>query len=360
MAYSSELDIVRAGGLSDVRTVVRNHGGDFDQYMRAFGIDPEDLKVADKFVQYSALVLAMEAMAHDLRLPDFGLRVSALQNPESYGPLWLLMKSAPTVRDGIDLGIRHVGFYIPAQGFRQFASEDSDLECIEMFHRVPHLPDLPQAVENAVSQLCRFVLELSDQATSPAEIHFRHQPVSSEERYHKHFGLVPQFGSDFDGIALTPSGFRRRIADQSPLLNMFVGRFIASVTPDKQTTVSEQVSVLLESLVRTKMAELATVAALIGKHPRTLQRRLSAEGRSFEDLRDAALKAYAEQLLAQDNISLSQVAHMLGYSEQSVLTRACQRWYGTTPLHTRQKLRSRIEERCYNFVEGNFPRGSCC
>ena len=90
------------------------------------------------------------------------------------------------------------------------------------------------------------------------------------------------------------------------------------------------------------MAELSTVAALMGQHPRTLQRRLVAEGAKFEDLRDAARKEFALQLLSQHQLSLVQVGNMLGYAEQPVLTRACQRWFGKTPLRVRRDLRPDI------------------
>lgn len=164
-------------------------------------------------------------MANRLGVPDFGLRMSALQRPDSYGLLWLLMKSAPIVRDGILVGIKHASFYIPAQGFRNFRSADGKLECVEMFHRVPHLPSLPQTAENVTGQLHRIVLELSDHTSRPAQIHFRHRQVGSDEQYLRHFGMMPQFESGFDGIAVTPSGFRRRISDQSPLLELFAERF---------------------------------------------------------------------------------------------------------------------------------------
>ncbi|WP_232816638.1 AraC family transcriptional regulator [Paracoccus zhejiangensis] len=327
---------MRAGSLVDFQTALRDAGGDFDASIRAFGLNPADMEVPDKFVRYSSVVLAIEAAARKLGVADLGLRISALQSPDSFGPLWLLMKSAPTVRDGILLGIKHASFYVPAQGYRHFRSADGKLECIEMFQRVLDLPAMPQTAENAAGQLHRFVLELSDHATRPAEIHFRHPQVGSDDQYRRHFGIVPQFDSDFDGIAVDPAGFRRRIPDQSPLLRQFIERFLSGVTPEEGHTTVHQVSALLHNLVRANMAELATVAALMGQHPRTLQRRLGAEGARFEDLRDAARKELARQLLAQRHLSLAQIGIMLGYADQPVLTRACRRWFGTTPLRLRR------------------------
>ena len=66
-------------------------------------------------------------------------------------------------------------------------------------------------------------------------------------------------------------------------------------------------------------------------HPRTLQRRLREEGTTFEDIKDEARRALAERYLAHPDVPLAQVTAALDYSEQSALTRSCQRWFHTTP-----------------------------
>lgn len=322
--------------MAGFKHLVHELGGDFESLLREFGLRPEDLEEPDRFVSYTAVVMATEAAAKRFGMTDFGLRLSDLQHPESYGPLWLLMKSAPTVRDGVLLGIKHVSFYVPAQLFRSFPSADGKLECIEMLHRVVNLPSVPQTAENVASQLQRFLFELSDHQARPAEVHFRHRKVGSDEQYIRHFGVMPHFESSFDGIAVSLSDYRRRITDQSPLLRLFVDRFITAASPEDAQPTIHRVSALLYNLVRTNMDELATVAAMMGMHPRTLQRRLEAEGARFETLRDDAKKELAQQLLAQHNIRLAQVGDMLGYADQSVLTRACQRWFGKTPLQMRR------------------------
>ena len=64
---------------------------------------------------------------------------------------------------------------------------------------------------------------------------------------------------------------------------------------------------------------------------RTLQRRLSERGYSFQTLVDESRRQLAEQLLQQTDYSLAEVAFMTGFSEQSAFTRAFKRWAGQTP-----------------------------
>lgn len=80
------------------------------------------------------------------------------------------------------------------------------------------------------------------------------------------------------------------------------------------------------------------VASALGLHPRTLQRRLREEHKSFEAIKDSVRRDVALRYLQQPNVSLVQVTEMLGYSETSVLTRSCLRWFALSPRRLRHDL----------------------
>ncbi len=69
--------------------------------------------------------------------------------------------------------------------------------------------------------------------------------------------------------------------------------------------------------------------------PRTLQRRLDERGLKFQKLLDDSRRQLAEDYLDDRSIPLSEVALLLGYSEQSAFTRSFKRWCGTTPRRWR-------------------------
>ncbi len=70
-------------------------------------------------------------------------------------------------------------------------------------------------------------------------------------------------------------------------------------------------------------------------HPRTLQRRLRDEGDSFEAIKDSVRRDVALRYLQQPNVSLVRVTEILGYSETSVLSRSCHRWFCASPRELR-------------------------
>jgi AraC-like DNA-binding protein len=82
---------------------------------------------------------------------------------------------------------------------------------------------------------------------------------------------------------------------------------------------------------------LESVAQSLRLEPRSLQRRLKAEGLSFSGLLDDWRRARALSLITHTRLPLSQVSEAVGYADQSVFTRAFQRWYGASPLAYRYR-----------------------
>ena len=85
---------------------------------------------------------------------------------------------------------------------------------------------------------------------------------------------------------------------------------------------------------------LSAIAAEVGVGPRTLQRRLSAQGYSFQRIVDLARQTLAHRLLRETELCLAEIAFLTGFSEQSCFTRAFKRWAGQTPRSYRLEARS--------------------
>ena len=85
-------------------------------------------------------------------------------------------------------------------------------------------------------------------------------------------------------------------------------------------------------------------ARLLGIHARTLHRRLQAEGRTFEDIRDEVRRTVVAHYLAQSDAALSDITEWLSYSEPTAFSRACRRWFGAAPREVRRSSRSPGED----------------
>jgi len=83
---------------------------------------------------------------------------------------------------------------------------------------------------------------------------------------------------------------------------------------------------------------IETIAEMAGVQVRTLQRRLRAEGLSFKKLVDEARFLETMDLVGDQDVTFTEIAHHLGYTDQAHFTRAFRRWAGVTPSRYRFEL----------------------
>ena len=104
-----------------------------------------------------------------------------------------------------------------------------------------------------------------------------------------------------------------------------------------QHRVDDKVKALLRRNIGKHM-ELEEAAASLGLTPLTLRRRLTEEyGLTFSDLRDAARREAALEMVADPGAKLDAVAAQLGFSEYSTFHRAFRRWTGISPSEFREQ-----------------------
>jgi AraC-like DNA-binding protein len=69
--------------------------------------------------------------------------------------------------------------------------------------------------------------------------------------------------------------------------------------------------------------------------PRTVQRRLSELGTSYQEMVESVRRDMAEQLVLDRTLSITEIAFLLGFEEVSGFRRAYQRWTGLAPSRAR-------------------------
>lgn len=338
-------NLVRAAALERYSSLVQSLGGDPHALLAKAGLDVSSLNDPDRYLPYRNVLQAIEIGAMELGLPDFGLRLSNAKDPSFLGVLWLAIQSARSVRDGILMAGRHMHYHAPGIAVEVREAHGSSHEQVGLRFLLPDLPLLPQATEHAVSHICKVVRILSDGEVGPAEVHFRHAPAGSKRQYLEHLGLVPCFRSTFDGILVESVAWRRQLPRQNDQLQAFVERYLVAAAPRAKASLTDHVLQTLRTQMRLGPVNLVVVARVLRLHPRTLQRRLQEDGQTFEILKDTARRELAGQLLAQADIGLSQVAQLLDFADQSVLTRACQRWFGKPPSVVRRESLARSADR---------------
>jgi AraC-like DNA-binding protein len=101
--------------------------------------------------------------------------------------------------------------------------------------------------------------------------------------------------------------------------------------PSNRGSVRSNVENAIVSLLPHGTARAGEIARRLGVSQRTFARRLSLEGLTFSDVLESLRSDLAESYLNDEDLSISQIAWLLGYREVSALTHAFKRWIGKHP-----------------------------
>lgn len=80
------------------------------------------------------------------------------------------------------------------------------------------------------------------------------------------------------------------------------------------------------------------IAEQLGISEQTLRRRLSAEGISYQQIKDKLRQDLADRLLKRHSLSIAQISRYLGFSEPRAFSRAYKHWSGLNPKEYREQL----------------------
>ena len=199
-------------------------------------------------------------------------------------------------------------------------------------------PPHPQTTELSLGVSLRVLRFLFGSPYAPVSVHLPHEPLTPAADYLAYFGCRPYFAQPTAGFTFRTADLARPL-HRDDLAHQAVVQYLAGLTA-VQPGMTQSVHAMIRQLLPTGTAGLEVVAAALGLHAKALHRRLAVEGTTFAALIDATRKDVAERYLRDTQISLSHLTRELGYAEQSVLSRACLRWFGCGPSSYRKPVRS--------------------
>lgn len=155
-------------------------------------------------------------------------------------------------------------------------------------------------------------------------------------------GCAVRAPAPWSGIELPRDSLRLPLRRREPALRRVLEGHAATLAPPSEgmaATLSARVRGALSARLDRGIPPIRVIARDLSMSTRTLQRRLAAEGLSYDDLGDDVRRAAAERLLADASLSVGEVGYLLGFSEPSAFHRAFRRWHDLTPAAFRARMR---------------------
>lgn len=320
------VNVIRGTALLNFADLVSSLGGDPRALMRAHGVDPGAAGDYERFISYPAVAAVIGAAAEELDCPDFGLRLARRQGIAILGPVAVVIRHSETVADAIEGVSRYLHNCAPADvtGLRRGPGAAVFTFAVTV-RQIAHRDQLVEKGLGVAMEAFRLML---GEDFAPLRVTMQHRRISPAGTYRELFRCPVEFGCDLNSVHLPDRVLAQRIRGRDAAALALAENYLAQVRPDR--ALEDHVRDMTHRLLRVNQATLSAVARAMALHPRVLQRRLAESGTSFEEILDDARRTMAWELSAT-GMQASQIATMLGYSEQSSYTRACRRWYGQSP-----------------------------
>jgi AraC-like DNA-binding protein len=266
--------------------------------------------------------------------PWFGWNLATQQPLGVYGLIEFVLRSAPTLGDGIAALCRY-GSLI--NGLFGFESEQRG-DAISVGFSIPGEP------HGAGSQLNEYTLHYllrlvrTFEAVSPAtSLEFAHDRGRDAARFERQAGVAARFGAPACRLWLGAEMLARRSPLSDANLHQFLtGQLLAAFAAKRGDDIVRAVHDVLAARLGRSSLDVTHVARALGSTTRTLQRRLHAAGTSYRDVVDLVRYERARELVLVDSLSIAEIAERVGYDDPAVFARAFRRWTGHAPREHRR------------------------
>ncbi|AYG62675.1 AraC family transcriptional regulator [Rhizobium jaguaris] len=281
--------------------------------------------------QYFAIFRALEELAPE---PALGLRLVREADTAIHPPSTLAALHARDYRDGLYRVARFKRLCTPEQ--LSFSEENGEVSITSNWiHATETEPGIATDVAFA------FLVELGRRGTgqplAPIRVEFMRAGPKSD-LYRLFFGCPIRYGAPRNKLLLKSADLDRPFPGHNPeLLDILTPALAAAMGElEARSSVGAQVKVVLKRSLASGRPELSQIARDLNMSERTLQRRITDEGKTFRELLSEARQELGRQLLSNPSTDIDEVACLLGYQDRSSFYRAFRDWEGLTPLQWRE------------------------
>ena len=316
--------------------VLEKYNQDSAAIFRSAGIDPETIfKDGTRNGLHLIDPLYREA-TRQVQDPCFGLKIAENWHPSHFGTLGYALLSSKTLRITLE---RLVRFHRVISDFDYGSITENKVKGLyTLTLRYNENNSHPAAREDAAMSWIMSVLRVNYQAElSPVKVEIHHDKPSCSGRYYEFFQAPVSFNCSHSAIHLPLSIVDQQLAGYNKQIDEFgeemIVKYLNSLTADDLTArVKKQIIEHLPS----GDATVDKVASELFFSTRTLQRMLKQENVSFLKLLNDTRRDLAVEYVKNEEMDLTEIAFLLGFSELSTFSRSFKRWTGNSPVQFRK------------------------
>jgi AraC-like DNA-binding protein len=311
-------------------------GVEVNALLRAAGLSNEQIDNPRMRLPVKAQIQFLDLAASALKDDCLGFHLAQKFDLRMIGLLHYVLASSETLDEALQRAARYSA--IVNEGITLRFHEGENVGLRFEYAGVARHTDRHQ-IEFGMAAFVRTCRQLTNRHLSASGVSFTHQRKKEVTEFKIFFGSDVAFGAAADELAFSSSIKGMPIIGADSYLNdMLIGycEEAISARATKPNPFRSNVENAVALLLPHGNARAETVARKLGVSRRTLARRLASEKLTFAKVVQRFKSDLARRHLADDSLSISEIAWLVGYKDVSAFTHAFKRWTGKTPRTARQ------------------------
>lgn len=312
---------IRSASLAGFAEVARRHGLDPHRVLREFALPLRCLEEPDVMVPIESVRGLLESAAERTGVESFGLQMAEARRAGSLGPLGLLVREQPTMRQAVEA----LATYARALNEALFLTieETGDVVVLREELIIGGTGPVRQSTELAIAVAFSMLRAFLGPDWKPRRVCFAHDAPADRSVHERIFGRHVEFGHDFNGIVCARSDLDVPNPGADPAMAQYARKLLEAAAAGREESLAEEVRRLVVMMLGDGRCTIERVAQSLGVDRRTVHRRLAAENAAFTAIVDDVRREFAARYMKDRDRSLAEVSSLLGFAAPSGFSR----WY---------------------------------
>lgn len=317
-------------------------GIELEPLLTKAGLSKQQVEDIDARISVERQIRFLNLVASALQDEYLGFRLAQqLDDLRKLGLLYYVAASSETCGVALRRIARYVSITNESVSIRYL--ERKDIRLVHDFVGVARHLDRHQ-IEWWLTALIRLCRQLTGCPVAPSRVSLVHRRrrVGNFSEFAAFFRCDIEFGAAVDEVVFPLSVAAIPVVSADPYLHKLAMACCEEALSHRSTK-GGPFRVIVENAIAPLLpdgsARAREIAAQCGLSKRTFVRRLMSESLTFSEILSDLRRDLATEYLADNSLSISQIAWLLGYQEVGAFTNAFKRWTGKTPREARLQPR---------------------
>jgi len=300
------------------------------------GIAPELLLNPNARLNVSAVDALWDQAATIIEDPCFAIDMAEFWHPSHMGALGYAWLASSTLRRAFNRAVRYI----------HVVSEDLNLQVsdtpaglkitVDLDDSVFTLPQHHDLVLTILMHMCRF--DFGDELIA-SQVSLAHPEPECSKKITDYFRTDVQFDAEQTCLTIARADADHVLTSGNKQIALMHDEMLMRylVTIKRGDIVQQVKSIILDNLPDGQVTD-RLVAGELNLSERSMQRRLKEHKTTFRALLDGVREMVAKQYIENPVNRMSDIAFLIGFSEQSAFSRAFKKWTGKTPVQYRESI----------------------